>query len=208
MSLTRSQYWHHSPTQANLKHVAHWQVDRQTVLGLWRGRVASWSSNRVALWADLTDASVEQRRRSAGVAPFWAPQGPSVFVPCWKWVRCKSTVESNWRVCAQQTSKTMRRLNSGACVEWAGRDLVENFWCRDDYQYCGQDQIFSWLLLQAVLLLAELSQKTTSLLNADFWLAILGFIHLLLVLILTMWLPLVMWLPSKARDNRKNPNLN
>lgn len=125
VSLIRSQYWHRSLLQPDLKRVGPWRVDRQAVLGLGGGRAASWSGNRVVLWAYwLTDASVEHIRRLPG----WPLSGPHRAPLCWCTSgsgsdRHKSRMESNWRVYAPQRSNTKRHLNnSDACVEWAGKD--------------------------------------------------------------------------------------
>lgn len=84
--------------QPDLKRVGPWRVDRQAVLGLGGGRGASWSGNRVVLWADwLTDWRLSgTETQTARVASLWAPQGPSVLTHCWKWVRQTQELSGEW----------------------------------------------------------------------------------------------------------------
>lgn len=76
-------YWHCSFPQADLKHVCPWWVDRHAVLGLGIGRGASWSANRVVLWAGWL---THQWSRDAGCRGGLF-LGPSMLMHCWKWVR-------------------------------------------------------------------------------------------------------------------------
>lgn len=81
----------------------------------------------------------------------------------------------------------------------SGAEMIINIVVKNKFSHdCFPEQCYCWQSCHK-------RQQVCLMLISDF-LAALGFI--LLLPVLTMWLPVVMWLPSKARDNRKNPYLN